>query len=65
MNKPLLLKCTRLVLTMVGFSLLTALVLLGAVPEAGKIAIIAGAATTSLLVGLYDFGLFAEDFDLP
>ncbi len=54
----------RFVLTMTLLSVVTAFVFLVALPEAGKLETIGVSVGVSLLVAMYDLGLFRSEFEI-
>ncbi|PLX84358.1 MAG: hypothetical protein C0617_08240 [Desulfuromonas sp.] len=60
----LLLKLVRMVLTMTVFAVVTAFLLLGAVPEITKTATVVGSVLVATVVAMYDFGLFSSELEV-
>lgn len=64
MGQTLLFKGGRFIAVMILCSLVTSLVLLAAVPHLSQAATVTGSVIVSLLVALYDFGLFRSEFEI-
>ncbi len=62
--KIFVLKLVRFVVVMTFCTLVTAVLIMIAVPGVGKWATIIGSVCVSLVIALFDFGIFRSDFEL-
>ena len=63
-SKPLVLKLIRFVVVMILCTLVTSILLMIAVPGIGKWVTIIGSVCASLVIALFDLGIFRGDFEL-
>jgi len=64
MTRYMVTKSLRFLTMMVAASLATAFVLLAAVPHIGQVLIVCTSVAVALLVSVYDFGLFSDEFEV-
>lgn len=64
MRSYLIAKFIRFLLTIILGSVATAFILLSAVPQVGQVGIVAASVLVSLLVAVFDFGLFSAEFEI-
>jgi len=64
MTRYMLSRSVRFLATMLVASLVTAFVLMVAVPHIGQLLIVCSAVVVALLIAAYDFGLFNDEFEV-
>jgi len=64
MTRYMVTKALRFLSMMVLASLATAFVLIAAVPHIGQPLIVFSSVVVALLVSIYDFGLFSDEFEV-
>ena len=64
MTRYMVSKSLRFLVLMVISAILSAFVLLAAVPHVGQVLIVSTSVVVALLVAAYDFGLFSDEFEV-